>query len=112
LLAQGGNRDKASAIWDQVANDMSVDPLLRDFTNLSWASNHLDSPEAAANRLKPLLNPTNPWHVLASEVDAWIALERGAKADAEAKLRTLAQDVSAPQGVRNRAQALLGQLAQ
>jgi hypothetical protein len=111
LAAKAGDIDKASALWDELASDRSADTVLRDLASLLWATHHLDQAEAAAGRLQTLLAPTNPWHALATEADAWLALKRGAKAEAETKLRSLAQDVSAPEGVRARATDLLARLS-
>ncbi len=110
LAFKGGDLARASALWDEVAADGGADPLLRDLANLMWAKHHLDQPDAALARLKALTAPTNPWHALATEAEAWVALTRGAKADAEATLRGLAADVTAPEGVRTRATELLGRL--
>jgi len=111
LAVNGGDLTRASALWDQVAGDSGADPLLRDLANLLWANHHLDQPDAALARLKPLAEPTNAWHALAMEAQAWVALSRGAKADAETTLRGLAADVTAPEGVRTRATELLGRLS-
>jgi hypothetical protein len=61
-------------------------------------------------RLKPLAAPDNPWHPLAHEAQALLYLRQGKNDQAKDTLRPLAQDVTAPQGVRARANILLHRL--
>jgi hypothetical protein len=113
LKADAGDLASASALWDQVAADSSTDPLLRDFANLQWGLHEIDTAEPATvqARLEPLAVPTDPWHSLASEGLAMLELRRGHTDKAREILKSLAQDVTAPEGVRQRAQGLLGQLS-
>ncbi len=112
LAADGGDLDRARRLWDGVAADQGTDPLLRDLASLNWVTHQLDTadPAALAARLKPLLDPANPWHLLAAEADAVLALRRGATEEARTTLRRLTQDATTPEGVRNRASLLLGHL--
>ena len=61
-------------------------------------------------RLKALAAPNNPWHALADEQLALLDLRQGKADQARTTLRRLAQDTTAPSGVRGRAGALLGRL--
>lgn len=112
LLAQNGDITGASHVWDAVAADGSAQPLLRDLASLLWAEHQIDTadPGMLEGRLKPLTNPDNPWHSLAQEQMAVLDLRLGKKAAAKTALRQVAQDVTAPEGVRGRAAALLTQL--
>ncbi len=123
LAAEAGQRDKALALWDQVATDSAADPLLRDVATLHWGLIQLDSPnlqpgaqfdaglaDRIAARLKPLLDPTNPFKTLADEGLGLLAMRRGDPAAARVIFKRVAQDVTAPQGVRGRANGLLAQL--
>ncbi len=115
LKADSGDRAAALALWDQVAGDRSADPLLRDLANLQWALHQIDAVPAAdagavERRLAPLAGPDNPWHALAEEAQALLALRQGKNDAARDMLKQLAQDVTAPDGVRGRAHGLLARL--
>jgi hypothetical protein len=112
LKADTGDLPAALAIWDQVANDPGADQLLRDLASLEWATHQIDSgdPAAIEARLKPLTAPDNAWHALAEEAQALLALRQGRNEMARDTLRRLAQDVTAPDGVRSRANGLLARL--
>jgi hypothetical protein len=112
LKADAGDAAGAAALWDQLASDPSVDPLLRDLANLLWAQHQIDSgdPALLEARLKALAAPGNPWHALADEQLALLDLRQGKLDQARTTLRRLAQDTTAPNGVRGRSTALLGRL--
>jgi hypothetical protein len=112
VKADAGDLAGASALWDQVAGDASADRLLRDVANLQWVLHHVDNGDVAAveARLKPLAAPENPWHALAREQLALLDLRLGKTDTARDALKQLAQDNTAPEGVRERANGLLAQL--
>ena len=112
LKADAGDMPGALALWDRVAGDASADPLLRDLASLLWAQRQLDSgdPALLEARLKPLAAPGNAWHALAQEQLAVLDLRQGKSDQAKTTLRQLAQDMTAPSGVRVRANGLLNRL--
>lgn len=112
LKADAGDSAGAAALWNQVAGDSQADPTLRDGAILVAVQRDLDrgEPAALAERLKPLLVPTNPWHALAAEQMALLDIRTGKADSARAALKALAQDITAPDDVRGRASALLEQL--
>jgi hypothetical protein len=112
LKADAGDLTGATALWDQVATDTSADPLLRDLASLLWVEHQIDSgdPATLEARLKALATPTNPWRPLAEEQLALLDMRQGKTDQAKATLRRLAQDVTAPNGVRGRATGLLNRL--
>lgn len=114
LAAQSGQAAEALALWDQVASDSTADRLLRDTASLHWALAQIDSQSPADGlveaRLKTLVAPTNPLRALADEGLGLLALRQGKLDAARATFKQLAQDVTAPQGVRGRANGLLTQL--
>jgi hypothetical protein len=112
LKADAGDKAGALALWDEVAGDREADPLLRDVANLQWALHQIDSgdPGAVERRLAPLANPDNTFHALAEEGQALLALRQGKNDAARDTLKRLAQDVTAPDGVRGRANGLLARL--
>lgn len=112
LKADANDLQGAAALWDQVAADQSADTLLRDLAVLLWAQHLLDKadPGALQARLKPLAEPDNPWRALALEQLALLDLRLGKRDEAKTALTHLAQDITAPSGVRARATALVGRL--
>ncbi len=112
LKADTGDLPAALALWNDVAADNSADRLLRDLASLEWALHQVDSgdPALVASRLAPLAAPDNPWHALAQEAQAMLALRQGKNAEARDTLKRLAQDVTATEGVRRRANGLLAEL--
>lgn len=110
LKAQQGDLPGALALWDQVAGDTSADPLLRDLASLLWAERQLDKgdPALLEARLKPLIMPDNAWRPMAREQLALLDLRQGRDDVAKAAFRALAEDVTAPAGVRGRSNAMLG----
>jgi hypothetical protein len=112
LKADTGDAAGAEALWTQVAGDPSADPLLRDAATLQWVLHQIGTgdPATLLARLKPLAAPDNPWHALADEAQALIDLQQGHTDVARETLKRLAQDVTAPQGVRGTANALLAQV--
>lgn len=112
MQADAGDLDGASATWDQVASDGGADRNLRDLASLQWSLHHLDrgDPAQVASRLAPLAVPDNPYHALAQEAQAILALRQGNAPAARDTLKQLAQDATAPDGVRGRANGLLVRL--
>lgn len=110
--AESGDLQTASALWDQVAADGSADPLLRDLASLTWCLWHADKgdPALLEGRLKPLAAPGNTWRSLALEQLALLDLRQGRTEAAKAQLKKLAEDTTAPRGVRGRASALVARV--
>jgi hypothetical protein len=113
LEAKSGNQAAAAALWNEVANDRGIDSLLRDLATLLSVNSQLDSgnPQRLRERLAPLVLPDNAWHSLAQESVAVLDLREGHVEEAKRTLKSLAQDGSAPQGVRERASAMLQRLS-
>lgn len=109
LMADAGNVQGAVNLYNQVAADQKADPLLRDLAVLLAAMRDLDhgDPVNLAARLGPLSLPGNAWAPLAKEQLAILDLRQGKQDDAKAKLKALSSDITAPAGVRARANALL-----
>jgi hypothetical protein len=111
--AAHGDVKGALDLWNAVATDTDADPLLRDLATLLLCQHQIDGgdPALLEARLKPLAEPGNAWRPLAQEQLALLDLRQGKTDAAKAALRNLAQDVTAPNGVRERAAALLARLA-
>jgi hypothetical protein len=112
LKADAGEAAAAEALWTAVANDTSADRQLRDAAVLQSVLHQIDSgdPAALRARLAPLAGPDNPWHALAEEALALLDLRQGHADAARDTLKRLGQDVTAPEGVRARANGLLARL--
>lgn len=109
LKAETGDREAALALWDQVASDGGADPLYRDLAALLWTMHGLETEDPArlAARVEPLTRPGSPWRASAQEASALIALRQGQTEEARRTLAALAEDPTAPQGVRERAGRLV-----
>ena len=109
LRADSGDLPGALALWDRVSADSSADPLFRDLASLTWCLYEADKsdPGLLEGRLKPLAAPGNAWRSLAAEQLALLELRQGHTDAARTQLKKLAEDTTAPQGVRGRASALL-----
>lgn len=112
LMAQHGDLKGAIALWNDLATDSDAEPLLRDLASLLWCQHQIDTgdPGMLEGRLKALAEPGNAWRPLAQEQLALLDLRQGRTAAAKTTLSKLAQDVTAPNGVRERAAALLARL--
>ncbi len=107
LAAEAGERDRALALWTQVASDSGADQLYRDLGTLMWGMHALEggNPADIESRMTPLL--AGPWRASAREVLALSAIARGNAAEARRRLTELASDDNTPRGIRERAQRLL-----
>ena len=112
LQAGAGNLQAADALWNQVAADTTADQLLRDLATLDWAQHQPASvpDDTLRARVAPLTDPTNPWRTMAQEQLAMLDLRAGKTDQAKQELKSLANDITAPEGVRNRSNALLQRL--
>ena len=114
LRATNADNPGALALWDQVSADTRVDPLLRGLADLLWVQHQVDAgdPDAIEGRLASLVAPENPWHALAQENQALLAIRTGKTARARDILRALFADAALPQGIRARAGGLLSRLGE
>jgi hypothetical protein len=112
LKAKAGDAAGAVAIYEQLAADGSVDGELRQLSLILLALHTADTaaPDDLAKRLQPLTEPGNPWRYSALEITALLAHRNGDKAKAQEILTGLADDLDAPQGLRQRATEMLAAL--
>jgi hypothetical protein len=105
LAAKSGDVKGAIADYDKLAGASDVDPELRDVaTLLSVMNGFADSdPQRVIDRLKPFTENGNPWRSTALELTAAAKLKAGDKATALDIYQKLADDLTAPEGVRARA---------
>lgn len=107
--------DPAGAVlaYDAIAADTSVDRSFRDLATILSAVNGLKTgdPKGIIDRLKPLADAASPWHGSALELTALAQLKMGDKDAARSTYQKLADDLSAPQGLRARATEMVAALA-
>lgn len=105
LKAETGDMAGALALYDRLAADAAADPLYRDLATLMWVLRSLDSgdPAMLAARIAPLAQAGQPWSASARELAALVALRQGQSAEAKRALDALANDVTAPRSIRDRA---------
>lgn len=105
LLAETGRREEARATWNRIASDNAVDALYRDLASLMWALHGIETeaPEAIEARLRPLAAAGAPWRASAQELLGLLALRRNDAAEARRVFEALANDVTAPPALRDRA---------
>ncbi|MBJ7251097.1 MAG: tetratricopeptide repeat protein [Acetobacteraceae bacterium] len=108
LKAETGDLAEALRLYDAIAADSSADPLYRDLASLLWVIRSLDQGDLAmlAARITPLARPDSAWNASAREIAGLIALRAGRRDEARQAFQALAADVTAPRGVRERAQRL------
>jgi hypothetical protein len=111
LKAKQGDGPGAMAIYDQIAADGTNQQIYRDLATLFAARYAMDKdPKAAIERLRPLTDAANPWHPTALELTAIAELAGGDKAAAQKSYKALADDLTAPAGLRARAAEMVAAL--
>ena len=105
MLAKSGDKKGAIAAYDRLAADTAIDPEFRDLAVLLSVSHDLADGDAKASieRLQPLTQSGNPWRSSALDLTAAAKLKSGDRAGALKIYQQLADDLSAPQGLRARA---------
>ncbi|MGL5139259.1 MAG: tetratricopeptide repeat protein [Beijerinckiaceae bacterium] len=107
-----GKRDAAAAItaFDQIAADAGVDQTIREAARLRAGTLAVDvqSLTDVEARLKPMTSPTAGWRHQAAELLAMAALKAGDTAKARQYLDQIIIDRETPEGIRTRAQLLIG----
>jgi hypothetical protein len=105
LQAETGRREEARANWNRIASDNAVDALYRDLASLMWALHGIETEatEALEARLRPLAAPGAAWRASAQELLGLVALRRNDAAEARRLFEALANDVTAPPALRDRA---------
>ncbi len=112
LLRRNGDAVGALAVYDAVAGDGGAPQTFRDLATITGALHGLELRDNAeiTRRLDPLAADDSPWRFSARELLALVALRAGDQARARELLQALADDLTAPQGLRARAAELLAAL--
>ena len=100
-------------IYDAIAADAAVDPLLQQAAKLRAAYLRIDDADQAEikQRIEPLAAPTSPFRHTARELLGLAALKAGDMPGAGRWLDMVVADPQTPQSTRDRAQTLLGLVA-
>jgi hypothetical protein len=106
-LGQKEAKEGATA-FEAIANDTSVEPLMRELASIRGAALVVDSADVAEmqKRLAPALADSSAFRHSARELLALAHMRTGNQAEAQKLFLQLAFDPETPPGMRNRAQRL------
>jgi hypothetical protein len=109
-----GNSEEAALIYNEVATDSAVDPVLGDYARLQIASIRLDAADftEAKNRLTPLASDRSPWRYSARELLGIIAYKAGRLPEARNHFQRLLADATTPPGISERVRVMMTVMAQ
>jgi hypothetical protein len=107
--AKAGETDKAVADYDALADDASVDPILRGHATLQAAALRLDKADYAEmeRRLKGLIDSGSAWRFSARELLGLSAYRLNNMREAERQFSELVGDQGTPPNLRERADMML-----
>ena len=107
--AKAGDTDKAVADYDTLANDPSIDDILRGHATLQAAALRLDKADFAEmeKRLKGLIDSNSAWSFSARELLGLSAYRTNDMREAEKQFSTLLADQATPPNLRERADMML-----
>lgn len=111
---KAGNDAQALTAYETVGSANGLDPLIRNYAMLKIAALKVDSADFTEiqNRLKDLMVEGSPWRFAARELVGVSALNAGKLDEARKALEPLVTDAVAPQGVRERAGALMSMVVE
>ncbi len=114
LLAEDGRLDEALAAWEALAASDAAGPALQGVARLFFVMNQIDDGDPGELRvmLEPLLVAGNGFRPLAMELNAVLMLREGDRAAARQIYAEIADDLTAPPGLRARAAQVLASLAE
>lgn len=112
IAAQRNETDKATGLFQQVANDADAPQELRNLAMIREISLTFDKlpPEEVVTRLKPLALPGNPWFGSAGELVAMAYLKQGKRAEAGTLFGEIAKSEEVPETLRSRTRQMAGLL--
>ena len=109
---KGGKREEALPIYEGLAKDSSIDPLMRDFATLQAAMLRLDAADwtEMKNRLTPLMSDSSAWRAMARETLGLSAYKTGNTDEARKLFEQVLSDRLTPPSVSERALLMLALL--
>ena len=114
LLAEDGRLHEALAAWEILAASDAAGPALQGTARLFFVMNQIDDGDPGELRvmLEPLLVAGNGFRPLAMELNAVLMLREGDRDAARQIYAEIADDLTAPPGLRARAAQVLASLAE
>ncbi|QIE54536.1 tetratricopeptide repeat protein [Pikeienuella piscinae] len=108
-FAADGRWEEAAKAYEIVAEDGAADPILRDFAAFRAVMERASGmePMAQAEALTPITDGNGAFRLLALEAKGAALLAAGDREAAADALRAVAADEAAPQGLRQRVEAVL-----
>ncbi|NVJ93373.1 MAG: tetratricopeptide repeat protein [Methylocystaceae bacterium] len=105
LLVRQNKMNEAATAYFQIAQNNDIDPVFKEMAIVLGALNGLDvmEPQDIIAHLQPLVGSASAWRHSATEITAYAQAKAGNKAKAAELMSSLADDASAPPGVRQRA---------
>ena len=102
LLAKSGDGEAAIATYDRIAASSELDPGLRGLAVLLSVMRTMPGgdPHSTIERLAPLTASSSSWRPTALELTALARLKSGDKSGALDLYKSLADDLTAPRGLR------------
>ena len=109
LEARAGKKSQAAAIYDHLAADNSANQAFRDLATILSAMIGIDGPDPGAveGKLQPLTADGQAFRPSALELLGYVAIEKGDFKTAKTRFRAIADDITAPTGLRQRATQVL-----
>jgi hypothetical protein len=109
LKLRAGDHAAAAKIYDQVAADGAANQAFRDLATILSGLASIDSADSSSlgKKLQPLLAPGQAFRPSALELEGLLALKAGDFKTAKQTFQELADDVTAPGGLRQRATQIL-----
>jgi len=109
LKLRTGSKAAAAAIYDGIAADGDIQQPFRDLATILSALTNIDTAAAAATdkKIQPLLAPGSAFRPSALELEGLLALKQGDSKAAKKTFQELADDTTAPGGLRQRATQIL-----
>lgn len=105
LYARQGNAAQAAEAYITLSKDASLKPIYKELALVLGGLNALSSKDGKeiVALLAGLIDSASPWRFTAKEISAYAHAKTGDRATAAKILTELADDASAPQGLRQRA---------
>ena len=100
---------KAIAVYDELAESPSTEPLLAELSIILGAIQRLEQGlwNEAISTLEPIALGSGPWQYLAQEIEALSRIQAGELQEAKKLLSDLADDPTSPPTIRTRARKVL-----
>ncbi|MEI9900409.1 MAG: tetratricopeptide repeat protein [Hyphomicrobium sp.] len=113
LQAKQGKKAEALATYDALASSSNGDVVLREFAQLQAAGLRIGAVDFTEieNRLTPLMTDTGAWRFSARELLGLAAYKAGKTTEARSILTPLFVDQQTPQGIAERAQIIMAEIA-